>query len=146
MLLHCKQPPFTLCSRFLLFCEGSRKGSDTGGCSDLTPVRAWLSSVRNAAFCISSSQKWPSEVTSSSVTLKGVLSSMWDGIYCNIIRLSFRNCWGWRFCAFQSHAMSNYSFGKQVSLNVQSEYLYFKFLKDIIFNVLFSLSFPCGLK
>lgn len=73
-----------------------------------------------------SCRKWPSKVTSSNVSLKEVLTHMWGGIHYDIIGLSFRNCWEWRFCAFQSHAMSNYSSGKQDSVNVQSEYSYFK--------------------
>lgn len=85
MVLHYKQSPFALCCRFLLISEGRRKGLDVGGCSDVTPVSAQLSSEINTAFCTSSSQKWPSEVTSSNVSLKGVLSSVWDGVYCDII-------------------------------------------------------------
>lgn len=71
MLLHCVGPPLTHCYKFLLFCEGKRKDSDNGGCSDY---------------------------------------------YYYIIGLTFRHCWGWRFCAFQSHAISNYSSGKQDSV------------------------------
>lgn len=75
-------------------------------------------------FCMDSCQKQPSKVTSSSVTPKDVLTHRWDGVQYDIIGLSFRNCWRWRFCAFQSHAISNYSSGKQDSINVQSEYSY----------------------
>lgn len=76
---------------------------------------------KNTAFCVDSCQKRPSRVTSSNVSLKEVLTHMWDGIHYDIIGLSFRDCWGWRFCAFQSH----YSSGKQDSINVQSECSYF---------------------
>lgn len=44
-------------------------------------------------------------------------------------------------CAFQSHAFSKYSSGKQDSINIQFEYSYLKLYKDVIFIVSFSLSF-----